>query len=127
MNNDNDNKTQPITLEKIHQMGGAFARIQDLKSQPADIKLVTPDTNNAEVSKLTREAELEALTEFLIGGFMEHASEYIGAMVALKTEYVPLCRALIPVVRHAAAQPTQAALAQAVQTEAAERPEKSNE
>lgn len=114
----------PLTDQEAYQLGGAFARLQELRNTPEGVIILNTNgqaSTSDDAPKLSREAEIEALVEYLAQGLFVHASEFLGAYFAMKNEYIPLCRALVPVLRHAEAQKAhnQAQISKAPQLAAA--------
>lgn len=70
----------PLTIQQIQNIGAAYARLLELKSQ----KVVTVNT----------EAEVKGLLEFLASELIAHADELIACWLAIRTEYEVLLKTL---------------------------------
>lgn len=68
----------PLTLAQATQLGGALARLNELRDQ----KIQTP----------TAEAEMNGLMEFVANTFLRHADEFIGCWFTIRQEYEPMIR-----------------------------------
>lgn len=116
--------TPPLTDQEAYQLAGAFARLQELRDTPEGVIILNTNgqaSTSDDAPKLSREAEIEALVEYLAQGLFVHASELLGAYFAMKAEYIPLCNALVPVLRHAQARKAhqEAQISKAAQVAAA--------
>lgn len=70
----------PLTIQQIQNIGAAYARLLELKSQ----KVVTVNT----------EAEVKGLLEFLASELIAHADELIACWLAVRTEYEPILKCI---------------------------------
>lgn len=109
-NSNSTNEPKRLSHETVYELCGVFARLEQLRNAPADVQILRPDTSRTPDSQqLTRDAEIEVLVEHLAGVFLAHASEFLGAWLALQTEFSPLVRALAPIVKRCVAMPDSAA------------------
>lgn len=69
-------RTPPLTGQQIQNIGVAYARLMELKSQ----KVLTVNT----------ETEVRGLLEFLSGELIAHTDELLACWLAVKTEYEPI-------------------------------------
>lgn len=67
---------KPLTAQQIQNIGAAYARLIELKSQ----KVLTVNT----------ETEVRGLLEFLSSELIAHADELIASWLAVRTEYEPI-------------------------------------
>lgn len=78
-----------LTPDECHRIGGALARLNDIKNQSIISLSSDPNTPNSE-------EEARALIEYLSVTLIRHASELIGCWFVIKGEYAPLINALAP-------------------------------
>lgn len=104
------NQTPPLDFPQINQAAAAFTRFVELREQT----VATP----------TSEAEIRGLAEFLSTFFINHAAEFLGNWITVRTEYQPLVQVLSPLFRrvhgfmnHQAAAQAEAQAKQAKATE----------
>lgn len=106
---------QQLTHEKVYELAGVFARLEQLRNAPPDIQILRPNGENSRTpntEQLTREAEMQALIEHACHTFLRHSGEFLGAWLTMKTEYLPLLVALAPIVKRCNEMPAvQAPLA----------------
>lgn len=74
----NTEPTQPValTMQQIQNIGAAYARLMELKSQ----KVLTVNT----------ETEVKGLIEFLSSELIAHADELLACWLVARTEYEPM-------------------------------------
>lgn len=109
MSNENIIKSTPqksplLTQDIAFKLMGALARLEELKNAPPALSIVKPDGEDADTNSLSRDAETNALVEYVAAGLLAHAGELLGCYYAVQTEYNPLLRVLVPVVRRVNAQ-----------------------
>lgn len=83
-----------ISDETFHKLAGAHARLTQLM----DTKV--PDD---QAGAIIHHEEFQLLTQQISAVFLTHAAEFLGAVYVIKHEYMPMIRALSPLVRHAIA------------------------
>lgn len=101
----NNNQPPQMTNAEVRQLGQSYARFHFLR--------------NATIKQPKDEAELRGLTEYMATTFIDHASEFIGCYVAVKSEYEPLLNIFAQIVNRV----SNIRAAQAAQQQAAEAAE----
>lgn len=97
-------KSPLLTQDIAFKLMGALARLEELKNAPLSLTIVKPGGEDANKETLSPDAEQNALIEYVAAGLLAHAGELLGCYYAVQTEYNPLLRVLVPVVRRVNAQ-----------------------
>lgn len=109
---------QPLDRKTAEQMIAALHTINNIENNPDYVK--QPDDD----------IQLKGLKEFLSNSFIRHSSEFIGAWVALASEYIPLVNGFAALQRRVSQmnqyQESNAKQQQPIATAEVEPPTKSN-